>query len=99
MKNIKRFVSVLLICLFFTSCVDYVQSISYIKGNYKMYYKVTLSKVLFAMFDEEALTELPEKVCVRHNKSIVPIIKAIFIPPTLQTLQFCRCEFLFFRHN
>mgnify|MGYP007101848909 CR=1 FL=1 len=27
MKNIKRFVSVLLICLFFTSCVDYVQSI------------------------------------------------------------------------
>ena len=29
MKNIIRLVSVLLICLFFTSCVDYVQSISY----------------------------------------------------------------------
>lgn len=76
MKNIIRYVSVLLICLFFTSCVDYVQSISYSNGKYKMYYKVTLSKVLFAMvdedpeelfedFDEEALTELPENVDVK----------------------------------
>lgn len=76
MKNIIRLVSVLLICLFFTSCVDYVQSISYSNGKYKMYYKVTLSKVLFAMvdedpeklfedFDEEALTELPENVDVK----------------------------------
>ena len=76
MKNIIRLVYVLLICLFFTSCVDYVQSISYSNGKYKMYYKVTLSKVLFAMvdedpeelfedFDEEALTELPENVDVK----------------------------------
>ena len=76
MKNIIRLVSILLICLFFTSCVDYVQSISYSNGKYKMYYKVTLSKVLFAMvdedpeelfedFDEEALTELPENVDVK----------------------------------
>ena len=76
MKNIIKLVSVLLICLFFTSCVDYVQSISYSNGKYKMYYKVTLSKVLFAMvdedpeelfedFDEEALTELPENLDVR----------------------------------
>lgn len=76
MKNILRFIFVLLICLFFTSCVDYVQSISYSNGKYKMYYKVTLSKVLFAMvdedpeelfedFDEEALTELPENVDVK----------------------------------
>ncbi len=76
MKNIIKLVSVLLICLFFTSCVDYVQSISYSNGKYKLYYKVTLSKVLFAMvdedpeelfedFDEEALTELPENVDVR----------------------------------
>lgn len=76
MKNIIKLVSVLLICLFFTSCVDYVQSISYSNGKYKMYYKVTLSKVLFAMvdedpeelfedFDEEALTELPENVDVK----------------------------------
>ena len=76
MKNIIRLVSVLLICLFFTSCVDYVQSISYSNGKYKMYYKVTLSKVLFAMvdenpeelfedFDEEALTELPDNVDVK----------------------------------
>lgn len=76
MKNIIRLFFVLLICLFFTSCVDYVQSISYSNGKYKMYYKVTLSKVLFAMvdedpeelfedFDEEALTELPENVDVK----------------------------------
>lgn len=76
MKNIIKLVSVLLICLFFTSCVDYVQSISYSNGKYKMYYKVTLSKVLFAMvdedpeelfedFDEEAHTELPENADVR----------------------------------
>ena len=76
MKNIIRLVSVLLISLFFTSCVDYVQSISYSNGKYKMYYKVTLSKVLFAMvdedpeelfedFDEEALTELPDNVDVK----------------------------------
>ena len=38
MNNIIRLVSVLLICLFFTSCVDYVQSISYSNGKYKMYY-------------------------------------------------------------
>ena len=76
MKNILRFIFVLLICLFFTSCVDYVQSISYSNGKYKMYYKVTLSKVLFAMvdedpeelfedFDKEALTDLPENVDVK----------------------------------
>lgn len=76
MKNIIRLFFILLICLFFTSCVDYVQTISYSNGKYKMYYKVTLSKVLFSMvdedpeelfedFDEETLTELPENVDVK----------------------------------
>lgn len=41
-----------LVSILFTSCVDYVQSISYKNGKYKMYYKATLSKVLFAMTGE-----------------------------------------------
>ena len=76
MKNSVRLFVIIFITLCLTSCVDYVQSISYNNGKYKMYYKVTLSKVLFAMvdedpeelfedFDEEALNELPENVDVK----------------------------------
>lgn len=76
MKNWVRLFVIFLLSLFLTSCVDYVQSISYSKGKYKMYYKVTLSKVLFAMvdedpeelfedFDEEALNGLPGNVDVK----------------------------------
>ncbi len=50
-KNFILFCLVLT-SVFFTSCVDYVQSISYKNGKYKLYYKATLSKVLFAMSDE-----------------------------------------------
>lgn len=68
----------LLFTLALTSCVDYVQSISYKNGKYQMYYKVTLSKMLFAMmdedpeeifedFDEEEIGELPA------NASITPV--------------------------
>lgn len=75
MKNLVRLFIIFLITLCFTSCVDYVQSISYSNGKYKMYYKVTLSKVLFALadqdpeaifelFDEETLNELPENLDV-----------------------------------
>lgn len=75
MRKIVRIISLLLICMCFTSCVDYVQSISYKNGKYQMYYKVTLSKLLFAMmdedpeeifrdFDEEALGEVPENASV-----------------------------------
>lgn len=60
------------VSLLFTSCIDYVQAISYKDGNYHIYYKITLSKVLFALgnedpeeffaetFDEQAFNELPE---------------------------------------
>ncbi len=71
----KKFLKTLPFILFlfcFTSCVDYVQSVSYKNGKYQMYYKITLSKVLFEMmdedpeqifqeFDEEALNEFPER--------------------------------------
>lgn len=41
--------SLLLIPVLFTSCIDYVQSITYKDGKYQMYYKITFSKVIFAM--------------------------------------------------
>ena len=79
-KSIRIFLLVLLPVLF-TSCVDYVQSVSYKNGKYQMYYKVTLSKVLFAMaeedpeqifngFDKEALGDLPENVSVRRVNEV-----------------------------
>lgn len=36
MRKIVSLISLLLICLAFTSCVDYVQSISYKNGKYQM---------------------------------------------------------------
>lgn len=70
------FIFVILISVLFTSCVDYVQTISFKDGKYQLYYKITLSKVLFALgdkdpddifdeFDEEALSDLPENVAVK----------------------------------
>lgn len=43
----------LIACFTLTSCIDYVQSVTYTDGNYEIYYKVTLSKVLFAMMDAD----------------------------------------------
>lgn len=76
MRKLLRLLPLLLIPLLFTSCIDYVQSITYKDGKYQMYYKVTLSKVLFALgdedpeeifesFDEETLEDLPENVDVK----------------------------------
>lgn len=73
MKKILYLLLLLLISLLFTSCIDYIQSITYKDGKYQIYYKITLSKVLFAMteqnpeeifeyFDEESLDDLPENV-------------------------------------
>ena len=63
----------LLISMLFTSCIDYVQSVAYKDGKYQIYYKITLSKLLFAIadetpeevfeyFDDESLDDLPENV-------------------------------------
>lgn len=73
MKKIPCLLSLLLISLLFTSCIDYVQSVAYKDGKYQIYYKITLSKLLFAMadenpeeifeyFDDESLDDLPENV-------------------------------------
>ena len=70
MRRNVRIVSLIFSCLLLTSCVDYVQSITYKNGKYHMYYKITLSKLIFAMgdqdpdevfkeFDEEEIGELP----------------------------------------
>ena len=76
MRKIVSLISLLLICLVFTSCVDYVQSVTFKNGKYHMYYKVTLSKLLFAMadedpeeifmdFDEEEIGELPPNISIK----------------------------------
>lgn len=74
--KILHFLSLLLIPLLLTSCIDYVQSITYKDGKYQIYYKITLSKLLFAIadenpeeifeyFDDESLDDLPENVCIK----------------------------------
>lgn len=76
MRKIVSLISLLLICLVFTSCVDYVQSVTFKNGKYHMYYKVTLSKLLFAMadedpeeifmdFDKEEIGELPPNILIK----------------------------------
>ena len=76
MKKNLCLLLLLLIPLLFTSCIDYVQSITYKDGKYQIYYKITLSKLLFAMadddpeeifeyFDEESLEDFPENVDVK----------------------------------
>ena len=47
-------VFIIAIVLMLTSCIDYVQSITYSNGKYHLYHKVTLSKLLFEMADEDA---------------------------------------------
>jgi len=72
-----KFAFVIFFSFLFTSCIDYVQSISYKDGHYHIYYKITLSKLLFALqnedpeaifesFEENALDSLPEYA--RANK-------------------------------
>lgn len=78
MRKIVKVIALLLICVCFTSCVDYVQSISYKNGKYQMYYKVTLSKLLFAMMDEdpeEIFKDLDEEALgeVPDNASVNPV--------------------------
>lgn len=76
MKKLFRFLPLLLIPLLFTSCIDYVQSITYTDGKYQMYYKITLSKVFFAMvgqdsdqifndFDKEAKEGMPDNIEIK----------------------------------
>ena len=78
MKNLIRLFTIIFLIFCLTSCVDYIQSISYSNGKYKMYYKVTLSKALYAMaeedpedffedFDEEAFEKIPK------NATITPV--------------------------
>lgn len=54
--NKKNFVYLFFISVFsflLFSCVDYIQTISYKDGKYTIYYKITLSKLLLELADEE----------------------------------------------
>ena len=62
--------------ILFTSCIDYVQTISYKDDMYSLYYKVTLSKELFALdnkdpedifgdLNNDVFSDLPDNVETR----------------------------------
>ena len=71
------FFTILLSCMLLTtSCVDYVQSLTYENGKYHIYHKITFSKVLFAFADEDpedlldeiedfSIDDLPENVEIK----------------------------------
>ncbi|MCR5605399.1 MAG: hypothetical protein K6F69_01090, partial [Treponema sp.] len=76
MKHFLKVFPIFILILCLSSCVDSVQSISYKNGMYNIYYKVTLSKVLFTLadedpeelfnnFDEEVFKELPENTVIK----------------------------------
>ena len=76
MKNLSKFLAILLLAFMFTSCVDYVQSISYKDGKYHLYYKITLSKLIYSManqdpeeafdnYDVETIDGMPENIIVK----------------------------------
>ena len=77
MKKFLKLIPIFVLIFSLSSCVDYVQSISYKNGKYQMYYKVSFSKSLFAMmdedpeeifnnFDEEAIGEVPKNASVNR---------------------------------
>lgn len=53
-KKISFAFLILLTSFLLTSCLDYVQAISYKDGKYTMYYKITVSKTLFALSGEDS---------------------------------------------
>ena len=73
MNRFLKILPLLFLPLLFTSCFDYVQSISASEDDYNLYYRVALSRVMFAVSGEdpnsflddittEPLEKLPETV-------------------------------------
>ncbi|MBQ7166233.1 MAG: hypothetical protein IJR93_04735 [Treponema sp.] len=53
MRRFFRMLPLLFVSLSFMSCVDYVQSIGYKNGKYHLYYKITLSKMMFSLAEAD----------------------------------------------
>lgn len=49
MKLFCKFLPFLLVAFIFTSCLDYVQAISYRNGNYQIYYKFVMSRAFLEL--------------------------------------------------
>ena len=75
MRKILWLLPLILISLLCTSCIDYVQSVTYKDGKYQMYYKVTFSKVLFELAEEnpEEILELLDKDDFPKNANVKPV--------------------------
>lgn len=71
------FISIFSFLLF--SCVDYVQTISYKDGKYTIYYKITLSKVLFALADED-----PESIFDDFDFSDFSDYESLLMPKNME---------------
>ena len=82
-KKITKILALLLIALCFTSCIDYVQTISYKDGKYEMYYKVTLSKMLLALAQQEKINSLeslfPDAKCELKHRSHFQLLVAVVL--------------------
>lgn len=77
MKNRLKLLLTVFVSFLFMSCVDYVQTITYKNGKYQLYYKITLSKVLFELadsdpeeifedLDEDTFNDLPSNVYINR---------------------------------
>ena len=53
MRRLFRLLPILFVSLSFMSCVDYVESIGYKNGKYHLYYKITLSKMMFSLAEAD----------------------------------------------
>ena len=75
MRKILWLLPLILISLLCTSWIDYVQSVIYKDGKYQMYYKVTFSKVLFELAEEnpEEILELLDKDDFPKNANVKPV--------------------------
>ncbi|MCR5698455.1 MAG: hypothetical protein K6G52_02310 [Treponemataceae bacterium] len=60
MKRFIKFLPFLLVAFLFTSCLDYVQAISYRNGSYQIYYKFTVSRAILELSGENPADILGE---------------------------------------
>lgn len=76
MRKIIKLISFIFISLLFTSCIDYVQSLSYKDGKYQIYFKCTVSKSIILLAGED-----PDVVYGNISKNINNFPKNVITRP------------------
>lgn len=78
MKNclkLVKFLSLIMVSFFFSSCIDFVETIGVDDGNYQIYTKMTFSKTMFAYAGVDAdilVKELSEEI-INDGISFIPV--------------------------